>query len=337
MADHLPEKWLVVRLSALGDVALTTGVLDHLHRTRGWTFHVLTKPAYAPALVGHPAIKKIVLPAEQSLKGLAWLSARKELAAGYKGWGLLDLHGSLRSMLLGTAWDGPVRRYPKFSVARRLYALTGSAKAKAALEALNVPQRYALAVEDQAPPAGELAPRLWLTAEEKDEGLHLLEATGANGPICALHPYATHAGKRWPTGHWEELISYLRGMGWHCVIIGRHKDPLFGDHPPEGVTDLTNATDIRQTCGLLSHCQALVTNDSGPMHLGTAVGTKVVALFGPTTRAWGFFPSGARDKVLEVNVKCRPCSLHGGRGCRNGERCMVEINPEDVARAVQER
>jgi len=337
MAEHLPEQWLVVRLSALGDVTLTSGVLDYLNRTRGWTFHVLTKAPFAPALVGHPAVKKLVLPGEQSLKGLGWLAARKELAAAYKGWGLLDLHGSLRSWMLGAVWKGPVRRYPKFALSRRLYAMTGSASARQRLEALNVPQRYALAVEKQAPSADQLVPRIWLSAQEKDEGLELLESTQATGPVCALHPYATHAGKRWPTGHWEELISYLRGMGWNCVVIGRNKTPLFGDEPPEGVTDLTNTTDIRQTCALLSHCQALVTNDSGPMHLATAVGTKVVALFGPTTKAWGFYPSGPRDKVLERDLNCRPCSLHGGRGCRNGEKCMVEINPEDVARAVQER
>ncbi|BBD08377.1 glycosyltransferase family 9 protein [Desulfovibrio ferrophilus] len=337
MADNLPKNWLVMRLSALGDVALTTGVLDHLHRTRGWKFHFLTKPPFAPALVGHPAIEKLVLPEDKSLKGLAWLSARKELAKNYKGWGLLDLHGTLRSRLLGVVWDGPIRRYPKFSISRRLYGLTGSAKARQRLEALNVPQRYALAVESETPAPELLSPRIWLSDEEREEGLQTLDAIGANGPVCALHPYATHAGKRWPTGHWEELISYLRSMGWHCVIIGRHKTPLFSDETPEGVTDLTNSTDIRQTCALLSHCGALVTNDSGPMHLGTAVGTKVVALFGPTTKAWGFFPSGKRDKVLELDLACRPCSLHGGRGCRRGERCMVEIKPEDVARAVQER
>ncbi|MBU1001246.1 MAG: glycosyltransferase family 9 protein [Proteobacteria bacterium] len=335
MADKLPRNWLVMRLSALGDVTLTTGVLDHLHRTRGWKFHFLTKRSFAPALAGHPAIDKLVLPEAKSLNGTAWLSARKELARTYKGWGLLDLHGTLRSRLLGVVWDGPVRRYPKFSFSRRLYGLTGSAWARERLEALNVPQRYALAVETEPPARELLRPRIWLSDEELEGGLRILEGMGSSGPVCALHPYATHAGKRWPAGHWKELISLLNGQGWQCVIIGSSQEPLFTDDTPRGVSDLTNSTDIRQTCALLSHCGALVSNDSGPMHLGTAVGTRVVALFGPTTKTWGFFPFGERDTVLEVDLPCRPCSLHGGRGCRRGERCMREINPQDVLRAVQ--
>ena len=55
-----PAEWIVVRLSALGDLALTTGVLDYWHRTRGWTFTVITREAFAPILEGHPAVRSVV-------------------------------------------------------------------------------------------------------------------------------------------------------------------------------------------------------------------------------------------------------------------------------------
>jgi ADP-heptose:LPS heptosyltransferase len=70
------------------------------------------------------------------------------------------------------------------------------------------------------------------------------------------------------------------------------------------------------------------------MHLGTAVRTRTVGLFGPTTRHWGFFPSGKHDTVLESALPCRPCSLHGGRGCDRGVQCMRDITPDAVFHAV---
>lgn len=334
MSAELPKNWLVIRLSALGDVVLTTGVLEHLRATRGFEFHFLTRPAFAPALVGHPAIKNIVLPEKDALRGRRWLASCRKLAARHEGWGLLDLHGTLRSRALGALWRGPVRRYPKFTIDRRLFALTRSARYRGHLEALNVPQRYSLALEPEAPPRDALRPIIHLTDEELAWGRETAEKIGDGAPICAMHPYATHAGKRWPTGHWQSLAQRLAMIGWKSVILGRHAEPLFASDPPEGVTDMTNQTDIRQTCALLSQCSSLVTGDSGPMHLGTAVGTRVIALFGPTVPAWGFAPSGPRDVLLETPLNCRPCSLHGGRGCRRGEECMRSIDPDAVAKVV---
>lgn len=330
----LPDRWLVVRLSALGDVVLATGVLEHLRAVLGWEFHFLTRPAFAPALQGLPSVRKLVLPEPGAMHGAAWFSACRDLAARHEGFGLLDLHGNLRSRTLAALWRGPVLRAPKLALPRRLFGLTRGERLRTYLERTNVPQRYALAVLQEAPPREALRPVIHLREEELAFGRDLVAGLGDDVPVCALHPYATHAGKRWPTGHWHSLAQRLAMTGWKTVVVGRHKEPLFAVDPPEGTTDLTNATDIRQTCAILSQCQALVTGDSGPMHLATAVGTRVVALFGPTVRAWGFAPSGPRDVVLEAPLPCRPCSLHGGRGCRRGERCMREIDPDAVARAV---
>jgi ADP-heptose:LPS heptosyltransferase len=147
----------------------------------------------------------------------------------------------------------------------------------------------------------------------------------------ALHPYATHAAKAWPREHWIKLTELLDKIGLQWFVIGRSKEgALFDDHP----CDFTFETDIRQTCALLETARVLVTNDSGPMHLATAVGARVVAMFGPTHKAWGFFPSGETDVVLERDMSCRPCHLHGGRGCRQGETCLRGIPPEEVLEAV---
>jgi len=80
----------------------------------------------------------------------------------------------------------------------------------------------------------------------------------------------------------------------------------------------------------------VVSGDTGVMHMSTGVGTPVVALFGPTVEAFGFFPYQARATVIERELTCRPCSAMGTDRCPLGHhRCLVESVPDQVAAAVQ--
>ena len=80
-----PTEWVVIRLSALGDVALTTGVLEYWHRTRGWTFTVITREAFAPVLEGHPAVRSIVGLAREDLRFPRQLGVFRDLAEAHAG------------------------------------------------------------------------------------------------------------------------------------------------------------------------------------------------------------------------------------------------------------
>ncbi len=338
----LPNHWLVMRLSALGDVALLSGVLEYWRARHGWSFTVLTRPNFAPALENHPAITELVTPGPDLLRGRAMLGFFRRLAREHAGSGLLDLHGTMRSCLLAGLWRGPVRRYPKQSVQRRLFLRSGRGpegkvnRARAGLLAHNVTQRYALAVEAEAPPASLLLPHIFLRAEEelwaKDFLRELFPHVAEGGPKpVALHPFATHALKAWPAEHWRALVAGLETMGRPWLIFGRG-EALF----PASPYDLSNSTSLREMCALLANCALLVTGDSGPMHLACGVGAPVLGLFGPTVREWGFFPAGAGDRVLELPLPCRPCSLHGGNGCPRGHECMQKLTPQIVLEKLQE-
>jgi ADP-heptose:LPS heptosyltransferase len=92
---------------------------------------------------------------------------------------------------------------------------------------------------------------------------------------------------------------------------------------------------LRRAAAMLGRLSALVTNDSGLMHLSAAVGTPVVALFGPTVAEFGFVPVGPGHQVVERPLDCRPCSVHGGPRCPLGHfRCMKETAPEEVLAAL---
>ena len=328
---RMPSEWVAFRLGHLGDVVLTTGVLAVLGETRGWSFSIITKKAWAEIFTGHPHVSECIALAEEDLNTASFLAFSRRLADANRAKGLLDLHGSLRSRLLSLAWRGPVLRYPKMGLQRRVFLASGKRLYGERLRASTVAQRYFMAV-DSPPPASTLLPRIWLGDAEIQEARTRLEALSgpASAPV-ALHPYATHALKAWPEEHWRALAALIDARGIPWIGIGRGA-PLFPGDP----RDLTNATSLRQSCALLSLCRALISGDSGPMHLGTAVGTPVIALFGPTTREWGFFPAGPKDIALESTLPCRPCSLHGKTPCPQAGECLAALAPERVMQAIEQ-
>lgn len=321
------------RLGHLGDVVLTTGVLERwfdLHSTR---FTFITKESSAPVLEHHPAVERILTVPDTALAGTGnWLKWCKEINRELGPIPLYDLHGTLRSRMLSMRWKGPVLSYPKFGIKRRIFSLTNGAIFKSSLEATNVPQRYSLALDSRAPQRRQVLPKIFLTEQETSAAKKALSAFRTDLGLVALHPYATHPAKRWPADHWQQLASLLdeNNIGW--FVVGRDKKPL-----PDAANNLTNKTGLRETCALLSQADTLITNDSGPMHLASGVQTPVIAIFGPTAKAWGFYPSGPNDTVLELPMDCRPCSLHGSSGCPGNLDCLRKITPNLVFRTLLER
>jgi heptosyltransferase-2 len=102
-----------------------------------------------------------------------------------------------------------------------------------------------------------------------------------------------------------------------------------------GAASAAGRFSLTGTAALLKRSRALITCDTGVLHLATAVGTPIVGLYGPTVEQFGFFPYHARATVIQRDLTCRPCSSHGGPTCPLGHhRCITEILPEEVAAAV---
>lgn len=320
---------VMVRLSALGDVVLTSGVLHFWHQTRGMQVTVITREALAPVFAGHPAVRDIIpiTPAHQSAHD--WLRLARTLACRFAGFPLIDLHGTLRTRLLRMLWQGPVHSAPKYSLTRRLFRATHHSGMGTRLLAYSVPQRYALALESQAPARTALTPRLFPSPKELAWAHALLEEHGFSQPL-ALHPYATHPAKTPKAAWWRALLGHLREAKIPCLVIGHSPTPLLGDSP----MDRTNRDSLRQTIALLALCQGLVTGDSGPMHLAWGVNTPVFALFGPTTAHWGFVPAGKHHHVLTASCPKAPCSLHGQKPCPDGATCLDRLDPQATAASI---
>lgn len=340
---HDEQHYFVVRFSSMGDVALTSGPLAYWQRTRGLRFTVLTRPEWADLLKGHPAVSGIETCPVNELSTGELFKFFRNLARAYKGLPLVDLQDNPRSRLLSALWRGPVRRYDKYAFERRMFLWSGRKFYGNDLLEYNVPQRYCLALEQNAPLREELVPKIHLSPEEEQAGLELLcryrafrdlGVCGKKGfPIIALHPYAAHPSKTWPWKVWQEFAAMLTQEGLPWFMIGAYTKgvlPYLG----YGGVNFSNITDLRQTCALLKQAAMLITGDSGPMHLAAAVGTPVVAMFGPTTRHWGFFPEGSRHRIIELNDPNRPYSLHGKTRRQEVENCLQGISTRAVFNAV---
>lgn len=319
------QECLTARLSALGDAILTTGVLQYWHKQAGLSFHVLTRPALAPIFQNHPAVREVISVEQKDMSGLAWLSFCRGLKHSHGHLPFLDLHNNLRTRVLRLIWPSMVRSYCKYSLSRRLFLATRHPFFGSRLRRYNVPQRYAMALEKTPPPAHLLRPQIFLEAPERDAATEILARLGKGKPV-AIHPYATHPAKSPAPAIWLEVIRLLNEVGHPTIVIGRNNAPLL----PDTIQDLTNKTNLRTTAAILAQCQCLVTGDSGPMHLATAVGTPVAAIFGPTTAEWGFYPSGHHDVVYQTPCPDAPCSLHGQDSCKHRQACMSALSSEQI-------
>jgi len=326
---------VAVRFSSMGDVALTTGVLLDWHKKNGTMFTVVTKEAFEPLFLNHPAVENVIGCDENDLRGQAQPMLFRAIMEKYTDSPLLDLHRTFRTGMMARIWRDAIILYKKMAFARRIFLWSKGRFFGEALRRFNVPQRYAIGLYDEAevPAAEDLRPVIFLSEEEKnwaEEALFPLRRKGHS--LVALHPFATHSAKSWPLERWMDFASMLRENGIDYFWVGR------GSNLPESekANSFVNSTNLRQLCALIADADVLVTGDSGPMHLATGVGTPALAMFGPTCREWGFFPSGENDRIIQLDMPCRPCSLHGSGTCKKGNACIMDIEPQRMLAELKE-
>jgi lipopolysaccharide heptosyltransferase II len=195
-------------------------------------------------------------------------------------------------------------------------------------------------------PAGPLEPSI-ATPPDAIVGARMLlhsRAWDESRPLVAVAPGAAYGtAKRWLPEHFAALLTSLVKVGAQCVLVGSAGDAETTEwikrRVPDGqrrhVLDLTGVTTLSLLAGVMAIARAFVSNDSGAMHLASAVGVPVAAIFGPT-RELETRPlprSGARADVLIHPVWCRPCML---RECPIDHRCMKGLSPERVFTSVRE-
>ncbi len=180
----------------------------------------------------------------------------------------------------------------------------------------------------------------WSAAEDSAAEAVIAPLRRAGGALVGLAPGSVWPTKRWPQTHYAALASILSAEGMNLLAVGGPEDRSLCASVLDGTgsrsVNCAGALSVLESAALLSKLDVLVTNDSAPLHMADAVGTDVIALFGPTVRRFGCAPWRPGDEILERDLACRPCSRHGGRRCPERHfRCMLDTTPEAVAARVR--
>ncbi|WP_029894194.1 glycosyltransferase family 9 protein [Desulfohalovibrio reitneri] len=327
---------LLWQTAFLGDAVLTLPLAQTLATAfPGAAVHLVVRKGLSPLFRSHPDLAS-VREFDKRGRGKGLAGARnmgREI--GREGHDLLaSPHASFRSALVARASGIPVRvgysapwynrlaythtidrRFDEFEEIERLLRLT-----------------LPLGLNETD---WDHRPRLTLPQEERGKAGELLSSLPA--PVLGLHPGSVWPTKRWPAGSFAAVADRALEAGASVALFAgpgeeetaaEVKRTMRGKDSPRFL-DLSGELSLPLLAAVLGGLDCYLTNDSGPMHLAWTQHTPTVALFGPTVRSLGFFPRGERSVVLEADVACRPCGLHGGRTCKPGHhRCMTEITPE---------
>lgn len=337
---------LVVRFSSLGDVLLAAHLPAFLRDAEpGRRVLFATKERYAPILRGHPDVARFFLledgtadPAAPAPFGLA--GGLGLLGSGLRREGIeevYDLHQNLRSSRLLASLGRARRIAPeKHGLRRRLMVHAKWLRPEPLPPLL---QAYrAIAGLD---PAAPLRPWLREALTDAERSRARAKLGEDAGRAAFLGVGARWETKRWPLDRFVALGERLaRDAGLsprYAVESGSPEATALRELLPAERRDAVLEGSFREAAAVASYARVIVSNDSATLHLGAALGVPAVGIFGSTVPAFGFAPSGPRDAVVEADLPCRPCSVHGKRRCPLGHhRCMREIAPEKVLAVVRD-
>jgi len=159
--------------------------------------------------------------------------------------------------------------------------------------------------------------------------------------FISIAPGSVWNTKRFPEEKFVKLLDCFTGDKIKIILIGSESDhklceSILSSSDNKNICNLAGELSLLQSAELIKRVKLLITNDSAPLHIANSVGTNVIAIFGATTPAFGFYPYGKSDVVYEINgLDCRPCAIHGGNKCPvKSFDCMIRIDEEEIYRTV---
>lgn len=339
-----PKRILVLRLERIGDLLMTLPALADLRAfaphaeidlvVGSWNAdlaHAIDPVNRVLCLDASWLARDVEGRSTLSLIGAArrWRDVPYDLAINFEP----DIRGNLMLAASGAAWTAGYRSGgggPLLDV-----ALDFDTNAHTSDNA----RRLVAAIFDASVPA-EQPPTFVVPSQAQANASRLLVAAGQ--PLIGVHASGGREIKQWPIERFGEvarkLIEHtgativLTGSAGDRAMVQILKTGLPGDH----VLDVAGQLDLLTLAGIVERMDLLVTGDTGPMHLAVAVGTPVVAVFGPSDPA-RYAPRGPLDCVVRVDLPCSPCNrirLPPARCVGHTPDCLATIPVHDVFNAA---
>ena len=330
------DRILVVKLSAIGDVVLTTPSLRAIRKKFPDSHITCLVGRDSFELIQHsPYLNDLLVydPRRKDRKHLRFLRLGSELRRrGFDR--VVDLQNNKTSQLLSFLSLAPKR----YGFDRGLFRFLVNIKIKdpgAMPPVEHQGKLLSLLGVDVVDPELEL----WPQPKDKAFVEQFLkgEWLAGNEPLVGVNLGGSPRWetKRWPVSHIAQLCDRLAQDKIRVVITGTEKEKslareLFSEVKAKPISAV-GKTNLPQLMSLIQRCRVFVTVDSAPLHLAAGVGTPVIALFGPTDPK-RHFPQTKKGVVLNKKVKCHPCYK---RRCPIGLICMTRITPQEVYQEVK--
>ncbi|GIV32888.1 MAG: glycosyl hydrolase [Chitinophagales bacterium] len=318
-------KILLIRFSSIGDIVLTTPVIRCLkQQVKDAEVHYLTKPAYREILIGNPFLDAI-----HTLSGSA-ISTALNLRKEHYHW-IIDLHNNPRSWLVKSIINVQNRSFHKQNIDKWLLVHLHFRRSPIR----HVVHRYLDTVR-------------FLHVVDDGKGLDYFIPPEEEVVVSALSPLlgsgyiawviaAAHNTKKFPA---EKIIRACKMMHKPVVLIGGKTEFEEGEMIRraigERVINACGKFSINQSASLIRQATAVVSNDTGMMHIAAAFSKPLVSLWGNTVPAFGMYPyygshSGPHALLETEGLPCRPCSKLGFNRCpRKHFFCMQQIDEQQI-------
>lgn len=329
----IPDRLLIILLGAIGDVVCGMPLAQRLRA--GWPRTRITwavEPAAAPLLEGHPAVDEVLLFRRRG--GVAALAEMLRALRGNRPDLVLDLQRHFKSGLFSWATRAPRRLGFHWENSREgnwFFNTETIEPVQTFTLKLTHFQRFADRLGVAAAP---ISFGLAATASERQRVAALLADAGER--LAVLYVGSTWPSRQWLPAATAALCERLRARGLGVVLVGGPGDAAFAAAVCEAgagpLVNLVGRTSLREVIAVMERAVAAIGPDTGPMHIATAVGAPVVALFGATSPLRSG-PWGWGDLVIRGDAPCLPCYIPR---CPIGQLCMESITPEMVMERVEQ-
>ncbi|MFN8394917.1 MAG: glycosyltransferase family 9 protein [Bacteroidia bacterium] len=324
-----PQKILIIRLSAIGDIVLTSPVIRSLrHCLPDAEIHFLTKAAYTSLLLHNPHIAKVI-----AFEGSIKETVRLLKAEGYDM--VLDLHRNLRSRLIKAQLMVPSVTYSKDRLAVWKFVRWRIGQ----LPRAHTVDRYARVLKPLGCRLDGNGLEFFLPEEARTLAAQIVGRHFPERPIAVVLG-GTHFTKRWPRENFPDLLNRL---GQPVLLLGgkaEAEDAAWVESQLKvPALNTVGQYDLLVSAALMERSAWVLTHDTGLMHIAVALGLRTVSIWGNTVPELGFAPYKAESSLVIENkdLDCRPCTKLGYDKCPKGHfRCMTDLTPERVARMISE-
>jgi heptosyltransferase-2 len=332
------KRILIVQTAFLGDVILTTSLIKRLRGVfPDSSICFLLIPETKRLLDNNPHLNEVIIYDKRERKGVgAFLKILGQIKKRKFDLAIIP-HRSLRSALL--PYLGRIPESIGFDKSAGSFLFTRKVAYRSDIH--EVERNLSLIFRFKPPPI-DSSPELFPSADDLSFAREQLFDSGIleGDKIIAVAPGSVWTTKRWLPERFAKVSQLLMDRtGIKVVLLGSEQDRALCDQITnlikEKPLNLAGKTDILQTAAVISLCSVVLSNDSAPVHLASAMKKPVVAIFGSTVPEFGFTPYKVPHLIIQRKLPCRPCGIHGKRKCPEKHfNCMREITAEEVFGAV---